>query len=107
MINADHDQLAAHMAMQRNTRREVVDGISRTKAVADSLRQRNVIYETVDLKQVGFHGTTTTEFRRAAKSKAALEHERRIREGKEEDTAQNKVFEMFKKTYQEASAAHD
>lgn len=96
MINADRDQLSAHMAMQRNTRREVVDGITRSKAVADSLRQRNVIYETVDLKQVGYTGKTTTEFRRAAKSKAAIDQERRIREGQEVDAAHDKVLERFK-----------
>jgi putative transposase len=107
MINADPEKLAAHMALQRNTKREVVDGINRTKAVADSLRQRNVIYETIDLKQVGYAGKTTTEFRRAAKSKAALEQERRIRDGQEEDAAYDKVLEKFIQMGRDLISAHD
>jgi len=107
MINADREQLSSHMAMQRSTRHEVIDGISRSKAVADSLRQRNVIYETIDLKQVGYTGKTTTEFRRAAKSKAAIDQERRIRAGQETDTANDRVLEMLKQTYRDRAVAQD
>ena len=98
MIDADREQLSAHMELQRNTRREVVDNISRAKRAIDvGLGQRNVVYETLDLTKAGYHGGhTTTEYRRAAKSKAALEKENRIRSGEEEDATHDKVLEMFK-----------
>ena len=66
-----------------------------------------MIYEAVDLKQVGYTGKTTTEFRRAAKSKAAIDQERRMREGQDVDTANDKVLEMLKKTYRDRVAAQD
>ena len=108
MINEDPEKVAAHMQSQHNTKHEVVGGIDHAhRAVDIGIRKRNAIYEPIDLKQVGYTGKTTTEFRRAAKSKAAIEQERRIREGKQEDTAHDKVLEMLKQTYRDATAAHD
>ena len=108
MINADPDKLAAHLQKQRGTQHEVTDSINHSRRAIDiGLRKRNAIYEPIDLKQVGYTGKTTTEFRRAAKSKAAIDQERRIREGSEEDAAQNKVLEMFKQMGRDAASAHD
>ena len=110
MVNADQEQLAAHMELQHNTRREVVDNINRSKLAIDvGLTQRNVIYESLDLGKAGYRGETTTEYRRAAKSKAELNKERRRREGQEEDAAHDKVWDMFTQLGSEMlnDAAHE
>lgn len=96
MVGADPVKLAAHMELQRGTGREITDSINRAHQAVDvGLRQRNAIYEPVDLSQAGYRGKTTTEYRRAAKAKAELDKERRIREGKEEDVAHDTVLEML------------
>lgn len=96
MVNADPEKHAAHMALQRSTGHEVTDEIDKAhRAVDIGLRKRNAIYEPIDLAQAGYQGKTTTEYRRAAKSKAALEKENRIRSGKEEDAAYDAVLEMY------------
>ena len=108
MVNEDPAKIAAHVQFQRSTQHEVTDSIDRAhRAIDVGLRQRNAIYEPIDLKQAGYQGRTTTEYRRAAKSKAALEKERRVREGQEEDTAHDKVLEMLKQTYRDAMSTHD
>ena len=108
MINADPDKLAAHMQKQRGTQHEVIDGVNHPRRAIDiGLRKRNVIYEPIDLKQVGYTGKTTTEFRRAAKSKAAIDQELRIRAGQEVDAANDKVRRMMINNFLEKEAAHD
>lgn len=107
MINGDPEKVAAHIQKQRSTQHEVIGGIDHAhRAVDIGIRKRNAIYEPIDLKQVGYAGKTTTEFRRAAKSKAAFEQERRIRDGCEEDAAHDKVLERFKQMGREL-IAHD
>lgn len=108
MVNEDPEKIAAHMQRQRSTQHEVIGKIDHAhRAVDIGIRKRNAIYEPIDLKQVGYTGKTTTEFRRAAKSKAAIDKERRIREGKEDDTVRNKVLERFIEDGARLLSAHD
>lgn len=108
MINEDPEKIAAHMQKQRKTFHEVTNAVNLAHQAVDiGLRKRNAIYEAIDLKQVGYTGKTTTEFRRAAKSKAAVDQERRIRAGQEVDTANDKVRKMMINNFLEKEAAHD
>ena len=110
MVNEDPAKVAAHIQGQRSTQHEVIGKIDHAhRAIDIGIRKRNAIYEPIDLKQVGYTGKTTTEFRRAAKSKAAIDQERRIRDGQEEDTSHDKVLEMLKQTYRDRdlTATHD
>lgn len=69
LIGEDPEKVSAHIAMQKETAREVRAEITNAQRAVD-VGLRNVRYEPIDLSAVGAGTITSMEYRKAAKAKA-------------------------------------